>query len=80
MKNFNVFAWAALAVLVVGGVNWGMVGMLNIDLVSSLFGEMTILTRIVYGLVGLSALYIAFIAIMPEDEHAHKSSNQVVHS
>jgi hypothetical protein len=43
--------------LVVGGLNWGLVGLLNFDLVASIFGDMSILSRIVYGLVGLGAVY-----------------------
>jgi hypothetical protein len=79
MKNLNVFEGLVLAVLVVGGVNWGLIGLVDINLVSLLFGEMTVLTRVVYSLVGLSALYITFIAFLPADEHASKRSNQVVH-
>jgi len=46
-----------LILLIVGGLNWGLVGMLNFDLVKFLFGDMTILSRIVYSLVGLAAIY-----------------------
>ena len=46
-----------LLLLVVGGLNWGLVGVLNFDLVAAIFGEMTPLSRIVYSLVGLSALW-----------------------
>ncbi len=45
--------------LVVGGLNWGLVGAAELDLVASIFGTMTPLTRGVYILVGLSALYQA---------------------
>ena len=80
MKHLNAFEWTALAVLVIGGVNWRLVGAFNIDLVSLLFDDMTILSRTVYGLVGLSALYIAFIAIISTNEAAIKSSTRVAHS
>ena len=43
--------------LIVGGLNWGLVGLFGIDLVATLFGEMSVLSRIVYVLVGLSALW-----------------------
>lgn len=49
----------SLILLVVGGLNWGLVGVLNFDLVAFLFGEMTIISRVVYSLVGLSAVFIA---------------------
>jgi|KBSMisStandDraft_5_1062788.scaffolds.fasta_scaffold343614_2 uncharacterized membrane protein YuzA (DUF378 family) len=46
----------ALILLIVGGLNWGLVGLLNFDLVAAIFGEMSVLSRAVYALVGLSAL------------------------
>jgi uncharacterized membrane protein YuzA (DUF378 family) len=45
--------------LIIGGLNWGLVGAANFDLVAALFGEMSPMSRIVYVLVGLSALYQA---------------------
>jgi uncharacterized membrane protein YuzA (DUF378 family) len=42
----------------VGAVNWGLVGLLNFNLVSFLFGDFTMLTRLVYVLVGVSGLYL----------------------
>ena len=46
-----------LLLLIVGGLNWGLVGLFGFDLVAALFGEMSMLSRIVYVLVGASALY-----------------------
>jgi uncharacterized membrane protein YuzA (DUF378 family) len=46
-----------LVLLIVGGLNWGLVGLLDFDLVAALFGEMSALSRIVYTLVGASALW-----------------------
>ena len=45
-----------LLLLIVGGLNWGLVGLFGFDLVAALFGEMSLLSRIVYTLVGASAL------------------------
>ena len=53
MKTLDVVVWVLLAI---GGLNWGLVGVFDFNLVSAIFGE-TILTRIVYILVGLAALY-----------------------
>jgi len=61
MKNLNAFDWVALVLVVIGGVNWGLIGVLNLDLVSTLFGAMTMLSRVIYILVGISALYTLFI-------------------
>ena len=46
-----------LVLLIVGGLNWGLVGLFGFDLVAAIFGEMSLLSRIVYTLVGLSALW-----------------------
>lgn len=61
MKNLNVLDWIAFVLLIIGGVNWGLVGALDIDLVSSIFGAMSVLSRTVYVLVGLSALYSIYV-------------------
>jgi uncharacterized membrane protein YuzA (DUF378 family) len=51
--------------IIIGGLNWGLVGLFHFNLVSFIFGDLTVLIRIVYILVGLSALYhaVAFKAI-----------------
>ena len=46
-----------LFLLIVGGANWGLVGLLNFDFVAALFGAGSAIARIVYVLVGLSALW-----------------------
>jgi uncharacterized membrane protein YuzA (DUF378 family) len=43
--------------LVVGGLNWGLVGLFSFDLVATIFGDMSFISRIVYVLVGLGAVY-----------------------
>jgi uncharacterized membrane protein YuzA (DUF378 family) len=49
----------AFALLVVGGLNWGLVGLFKFNLVESLLGSMPTVEMVVYILVGVSALYIA---------------------
>ncbi len=44
-----------------GGLNWGLVGLFNFDLVAAIFGAMSVISRIVYILVGLSAIYLVVI-------------------
>ena len=48
--------------VIIGALNWGLVGLFNIDLVAMIFGEMTLLARIVYSLVGISALVYTVFA------------------
>ena len=52
----------ALILLIVGGLNWGFVGFLGFDLVAALFGSMSLISRIVYALVGISAIIVAIDA------------------
>ena len=47
----------ALVLIIIGGINWGLVGLINVDLVAWDFGMGTLLARAVYVLVGLAALY-----------------------
>jgi uncharacterized membrane protein YuzA (DUF378 family) len=49
----------ALILVIVGGLNWGLVGAFQFDLVATLFGEGSGLSRLVYVLVGLSAVVVA---------------------
>lgn len=53
MKQLNVLT---LILIVVGGLNWGLVGLLNFDLVATVFGEGSALARVVCTLVGVSAV------------------------
>ena len=53
----KIFTMVTLFLLIVGGVNWGLVGLFNFDLVATLFGAGSALARVVYILVGLSALW-----------------------
>jgi len=61
MKKLNALDWIALILIIVGGLNWGLVGAFNFDLVAVIFGSMSAIARIVYILVGLSALYTLLI-------------------
>ena len=49
--------YVTLVLVIVGAVNWGLIGFLSIDLVRVIFGDMTLLSRIIYALVGISGLY-----------------------
>ena len=53
----RIINFVTLLLVIVGGLNWGLVGLLDFDLVATLFGEMSALSRIVYILVGASALW-----------------------
>ncbi len=54
MKALNILT---LILVIVGGLNWGLVGLANFDLVATLFGAGSLLARLVYVVVGLSAIW-----------------------
>ena len=60
--------YAALTIAVIGAVNWGLIGFFDLNLVAFLFGSMSWLSRIVYGLVGLCGLYLlSFYPLIDQD-------------
>ncbi|MFI4912734.1 MAG: DUF378 domain-containing protein [Sedimentisphaeraceae bacterium JB056] len=72
MKALDVFVWA---VLIIGGLNWGLVGIFDVNLVEAIFGGAS---RLVYSLVGLAALYdlLGVKAITKRwDIHMHSTSH-----
>lgn len=63
MKSLNMIA---LVLLVVGGLNWGLVGLFSFDLVAAIFGTASLISNIIYILVGISAVYVA-VAVLPKE-------------
>ncbi len=47
----------ALVLIIIGAINWGLIGFFKFDLVATIFGEMSVVSRIVYALVGISGLW-----------------------
>ncbi len=59
MKAINI---TALILVIVGALNWGLIGLFNFNLVAALLGDGSALSRIVYALVGISAVWVAVTA------------------
>jgi len=53
--------WIAMALMIVGGLNWGLVGLFNFDLVTFLFGDQSLLSRVIYIAVGIAAVYSLYL-------------------
>ena len=51
-------AYTLLTLVIIGAINWGLIGFFQFDLVAFIFGNMSWLSRIIYALVGLSGLYM----------------------
>ncbi|HII81549.1 MAG TPA: DUF378 domain-containing protein [Methanosarcina sp.] len=64
----------ALILVIVGGLNWGLVGLFDFNLVDAIFGVGSTLSRIVYILVGLAALYMIYFTIRAETYQTHEAA------
>lgn len=59
--RLNTLDWVALVLLVIGGLNWGLLGLFGIDVVARLLGDMTTASRALYVLVGVAAVYAIYL-------------------
>ena len=63
--------YTLLVIGIIGAINWGLIGFFRFDLVSFLFGDMTLLTRIIYAVVGIAGLYmISYFGHISDGEEA----------
>ena len=62
--KMNWFDWLTWVLVMIGGLNWGLVGFFNWNLVDTIFGAGSVVSSIVYALVGLSALWMIIKAFM----------------
>ncbi|WP_018921812.1 DUF378 domain-containing protein [Salsuginibacillus kocurii] len=59
----------SLVLIIIGAINWGLIGFFGFDLVAALFGGQTAaLSRVIYALVGLAGLYAITLLFKPSDE------------
>ena len=65
----NWLDYTLLTLVIIGAINWGLIGFFNFNLVALIFGSMSWISRIIYALVGLSGLYLlSFYGIICADE------------
>ena len=57
----------ALALVIIGAINWGLIGIFNLNLVDTIFGAMSIISRIIYILVGISGLWAIRLLFVDHD-------------
>lgn len=65
MRRMSTLEWVAFVLVVLGAVNWGLVGLFGFNLVETIFGTATTLTRLVYVLVGVAGVYELVALAMP---------------
>ncbi len=72
----NVLEKIALVFTIIGGINWGLVGIFDFNLVEAIFGVGSVVTRIIYIVVAVSALINILLLFMPLDEnHEYEYKN-----
>ena len=59
--NSKALDYTLLALVIIGAINWGLIGLFRFDLVSFLFGDMSWISRIIYGSVGLGGRYLCSV-------------------
>lgn len=59
-KKKDMLRTLSLILVIVGAVNWGLVGFLNFDLVATIFGLASTVSRVIYGAVGIAGLILAY--------------------
>ena len=60
-----------LSITIIGAINWGLIGLLDFNLVEAIFGIESVIPRIIYSLVGLTGLINIGILLMDLGEHEH---------
>ena len=68
----KIITQIALWLVIIGGLNWGLVGLFDWNLVGFLFGPVSLLSRLVYILVGVSAVWLIMDAITPKSINVQK--------
>lgn len=72
LMRMSALDWVSRILVIIGGLNWGLIGLFRWNLVSAIFGEGTALTNVVYVLVGLAALYELIRLLFRETVREHK--------
>ena len=67
--KFNTADGIAYLLVIIGGINWGLIGLFEFNLVDAIFGAGSTLSRIIYVLVGISAVYLIYTASKVKGRH-----------
>lgn len=68
MKDLNLYGFIALIVVIIGGINWGLFGLFNVNLISAIFGNT--LGRLIFIIVGAAAGYLCYLIYLDKTKKA----------
>src|SRR5262245_37354498 len=69
--------WVAIVLTVIGALNWGLVGLFNFDLVATIFGHLSAISRVLYVIIGLAGLYLIVDAARLRETHRPRATAAV---
>ena len=72
--------WTALTLVIIGAINWGLIGLFRFDLIATLFGGMeSAISRVIYVIIGLAGLYCLSLYMKVDErrEHHHHQTERV---
>lgn len=75
-RHMNWIDVTALALVVIGALNWGLVGFFDYDLVASIFGTASTAARVIYGLVGIAGVYTVWTTVKAGQEATQRTSSR----
>ena len=74
LKKPSVLDWIALIIIVIGGLNWGLYGLYQLNIISMIFGGFSMIARVVYIIVGIAAIYAIVRALLCHKKCASECS------
>ena len=78
--KLNSLDWIAITLVIIGGINWGLVGLFKFNLVDSIFGDLSALSRIIYTLVGVAAVYMIPVVSKLTSRHSEAARHAHGHT
>lgn len=72
MRRYSVLEWIALVLIIVGAINWGLVGLFGFNLVEAIFQSGSLITNLIYVLVGIAGLYELVMLVKPDKDRVTK--------
>jgi uncharacterized protein len=73
MLRLNGLTLTTLILMIIGAINWGLIGLFEFNLVAAIFGEMSAFTRVIYTIVGLAGIALLIEFATSTEHRAHTS-------
>ncbi len=61
MKDAGILSFIAFVIVLIGGINWGLIGLFRLDVIGAILGNMSLLSRLAYIIIGVAAGYLIYM-------------------